>query len=103
MSFMSYLQYTVNPDLIPSKPTTGCPFGTVPNEDNSNDCCCKGFDNCCWRKCPIQGTDENLEKLRHCGIELNKWAFGKLAENDEVHFPENDDVRTFIAQGGKDM
>ena len=88
-------QYTVNPDLIPSKPSSGCPFNTLPNEDNIHDCCCDGFDDCCWSKCPLEGTDENLEKLKHCGIELNKWSYGKLERNG--------DIRTFVAQGGKDI
>ena len=56
------------------------------------------MEDCCWNKCPIEGTKENLEKLNQCGVEPDtsepiKWSFAKTGSSGEE--------RVFIAQAGK--
>jgi len=80
-------------DSIPTKPSSGCPKGTKPSGDNDKHCCCEGLDNCCWHKCPLEGTLENLKKLTSCGIEggQDKWSYAKLSTNGNEG--------AFVAQG----
>ena len=85
-----YFLCTVDEGSIPEKPDSGCPAGTKPSGEH---CCCDGLQDCCWHKCPMEGTQENLDKLEKCGIKEKKWAYGKLARNG--------DEPTFVAQGCK--
>ena len=77
---------------IPDKPSDGCPAGSTATGENDKHCCCDFDNKCCWHKCPIDGTAENLEKLSKCGMEKQKWAYAKL--------PANGNARTFVAQAG---
>ena len=49
------LDYFVNPKLIPSIPTNGCPSGTYSYNGNT---CCYG-NGCCWSKCSWANVPEN--------------------------------------------
>ena len=51
------------------------------------------MEDCCWNKCPVEGTKENLEKLNKCGVEPDQWSFAKTGSSGEE--------RVFIAQAGK--
>ena len=79
-------------DKIPKKPSNGCPSNTKPGTDG-NYCCCDEIEDCCWNKCPVEGTKENLEKLNQCGVEPDQWSFAKTGSSGEE--------RVFIAQAGK--
>ena len=80
---------------IPSKPDKGCPEGSKPSKDNEKHCCCNDLAGCCWHKCPLKGTDENVDKMEKCGIQggIDKWSYARLASNDNE--------KAFVAQGGE--
>ena len=83
--------------MIPTKPSTGCPTGTEKGGKDNEDCCCKGIENCCWTKCSVDGTEENLQNLKNCAISKSmgvpQWSYAKLQANGNE--------RAFVAQGGK--
>ena len=89
-----YFDPAADEESIPTKPSKGCPRGTKPSGDDDKDCCCEGLENCCWHKCPLEGTLENLKKLTSCGIEggQDKWSYANLTRNGNE--------RAFVAQGG---